>query len=105
MLQRPRFLGKRGCMRGLAALILLCAGPAAAPPAAAQPAALTPVTIGIANTATDVGFFIADKKGYFRVAGIAIKMAAFPSAVRMIAPLGTGELDVGGGTVAAGLYN
>ena len=32
-------------------------------------------------------------------------MTPFASAARMIAPLGTGELDAGGGTVAAGLYN
>jgi NitT/TauT family transport system substrate-binding protein len=66
---------------------------------------LARVTIGITNTATDVGFFIADKKGYFRDAGIAIAVTPFASAARMIAPLGTGQLDVGGGTVAAGLYN
>jgi NitT/TauT family transport system substrate-binding protein len=71
--------------------------------AAAQ--TLTPVTIGIANTASDVGFFIAQRKGYFRDAGITVNTLPFPSAVRMIAPLGTGQLDVGGGTVSAGLYN
>ena len=32
-------------------------------------------------------------------------MTPFASAAKMIAPLGRGELDVGGGTVAAGLYN
>jgi NitT/TauT family transport system substrate-binding protein len=63
------------------------------------------VTVGITNSSTDVGFYIADKKGYFRDAGIAITMPSFPSAAKMIAPLGGGELDVGGGTVAAGLYN
>jgi len=73
--------------------------------AIAQPAPLTPVAIGIANTATDVGFFIADKRGYFRDAGVAVTMTPFTSAALMIAPLGTGQLDVGAGTVAAGLYN
>ena len=29
----------------------------------------------------------------------------FASAAKMVVPLGTGDLDVGGGTVAAGLYN
>ena len=71
----------------------------------AQPSPLTPVAVGIAHTATDVGFFIADKRGYFRDAGIAVTMTPFASAARMIAPLGTGQLDVGAGTVAAGLYN
>jgi NitT/TauT family transport system substrate-binding protein len=63
------------------------------------------VTIGITNSATDGGFFIADKKGYFRAEGIAVKTTPFASAASMIAPLGRGQLDVGGGTVAAGLYN
>ena len=73
--------------------------------AVAQQTQLTQVAVGIANTATDVGFFIADKRGYFRDAGIAVSMTPFSSAARMIAPLGTGQLDVGAGTVAAGLYN
>jgi NitT/TauT family transport system substrate-binding protein len=63
------------------------------------------VTVGITNSATDGGFFIADKKGYFRAEGIQLKTTPFASAAGMIAPLGRGQLDVGGGTVAAGLYN
>jgi NitT/TauT family transport system substrate-binding protein len=97
MLYAHRALGK---VR-LATACWLVAGFAAVAPACAQ----TEVTIGITNTATDVGFFIADKKGYFRDAGITVTMTSFASAARMIAPLGTGQLDVGAGTVAAGLYN
>ena len=63
------------------------------------------VSIGITNAATDAGFFIADKKGYFRAEGIEVTTTPFASAAGMIAPLGRGQLDVGGGTVAAGLYN
>lgn len=73
--------------------------------AASAQAQTEKVTIGISNAATDAGFYIADKKGYFRDAGIAVDMTAFPSAAKMIAPLGSGELDVGAGTVSAGLYN
>lgn len=72
---------------------------------AASAAAQTPVSIGLTNTSSDVGFFIADKKGYFGAEGISTTMTPFASAAKMIAPLGTGQLDVGGGTVAAGLYN
>src|ERR1700704_4939339 len=79
-----------------AALILL------SPPAPAQ---TVQVTVGVARTATDVGWFIADKKGYFRREGIEVKLIPFNSAAQMIVPLGAGQLDVGGGTVAAGLYN
>jgi NitT/TauT family transport system substrate-binding protein len=63
------------------------------------------VKIGITNAATDAGFFIADKKGYFRAEGIEVTMTPFASAAGMVAPLGRGQLDVGAGTVAAGLYN
>ena len=63
------------------------------------------VTIGITNSATDAGFFIAHKKGYFRAEGIEVTTTPFASAAGMIAPLGRGQLDVGAGTVAAGLYN
>src|SRR3954466_6013380 len=61
------------------------------------------VTVGITHSATDAGFFIADKKGYFRAEGIEIKTVAFASAAGMVAPLGRGQLDVGAGTVSAGL--
>ena len=77
--------------------------------AAAVPAALaqTPeeVKVGLTNVSSDVGFFIADKKGYFAAEGIKVSTTPFASAAKMIAPLGIGELDVGGGTAAAGLYN
>src|SRR5438045_98443 len=63
------------------------------------------VAVGITNAATDAGFFIADKKGYFRAEGIEITTTPFASAAGMIAPLGRGQLDVGAGTVAAGPYN
>jgi NitT/TauT family transport system substrate-binding protein len=63
------------------------------------------VNVGIANAATDAGFFIADKEGYFRDQGLEVTMTPFASAAKMIAPLGSGELDAGGGTVSAGLYN
>jgi NitT/TauT family transport system substrate-binding protein len=66
---------------------------------------LAQVHLGIARTMSDSGYYVADKKGYFRAEGIALTMIPFNSAALMVAPLGTGELDVGGGTVSAGLYN
>jgi NitT/TauT family transport system substrate-binding protein len=83
-------------------LLALGAAVAALTPAAV---AQTPVSVGLTNSSSDVGFFIADKKGYFKAEGITTTMTPFASAAKMIAPLGTGDLDVGGGTVAAGLYN
>ncbi len=68
-------------------------------------AAATDVRIGIANTSSDAGFFIADKKGYFKQEGINAKFTDFESAAKMVAPLGSGQLEVGGGASSAGLYN
>jgi NitT/TauT family transport system substrate-binding protein len=88
----------------LPVLCLVALGAAAAASLSVA-SAQTAVGVGMTNVASDAGFFIADKKGYFRDEGIAVTMTPFASAAKMIAPLGTGQLDVGGGTVAAGLYN
>src|SRR5215831_16310420 len=68
-------------------------------------AAADQVKIGIARTISDAGYYIADAMGFFREDGLGVSITAFNSAAQMIAPLGTGELDVGGGTVSAGFYN
>jgi NitT/TauT family transport system substrate-binding protein len=71
----------------------------------AHAAGPTKVKVGVTNSATDVGFFIAHKKGYFRAEGIDAEFIVFDSAAKMIAPLASGELDVGAGGISAGLYN
>src|SRR5512139_2277704 len=63
------------------------------------------VKIGISRTLSDAGYYVADAKGFFRDEGMDVSITGFNSAAQMIAPLGTGELDVGGGTVSAGFYN
>jgi NitT/TauT family transport system substrate-binding protein len=63
------------------------------------------VRTGIARTMSDVGYYVADAMGYFREEGIEVILTPFNSAAQMMAPLGTGDLDVGGGTVSAGFYN
>ncbi len=72
-------------------------------PAIAQ--APAELTIGIANASSDVEIFLAQKKGWFREQGISVKTVEFRSAIDMVAPLSAGQLDVGGGSVSAGLYN
>jgi NitT/TauT family transport system substrate-binding protein len=79
-----------------AILLSLCAAP--------QTTAQT-LHVGHVSTGSDVGIYVADKKGYFKEEGITVELTAFTTAANMIAPLGAGQLDVGGGTVAAGLYN
>jgi NitT/TauT family transport system substrate-binding protein len=81
----------------VALLVLLAMRPAGAENAT--------VKIGITNTSSDVGIFIAQEKGYFQSEGITIETVSFNSAAQMIAPLGIGELAVGSGSAAASLYN
>ena len=76
-----------------------------APAIPARAAGLTQVTVGAAQTISDAVIFIADKKGYFADEGIRIKIEPFASAANMVAPMGAGQLDVGAGSVSAGLYN
>jgi NitT/TauT family transport system substrate-binding protein len=74
--------------------------------AAASPArAADQVKIGVSRTISDAGYYIADAKGFFHDEGLEVSITGFNSAAQMIAPLGTGDLDVSGGTVSAGFYN
>ena len=69
--------------------------------------AAEPVTVrvGIAQASSDVGLYIAQKKGYFKAEGLDVTFIPFDSGARMVAPLGAGQLDVGAGSPSAGLYN
>ena len=71
---------------------------------AAEPVTVV-VRVGIANASSDVGLFIAHKKGYFSAEGLNVSFVPFDSGARMVAPLGAGRLDVGAGSPSAGLYN
>jgi len=71
--------------------------------ASAQP--LTEVRIGINNVVSDEMFFVAEKKGYFKEQGIVPKYFVFDAGPKMIAPLGTGQIDVASGATSAGLFN
>lgn len=83
----------------LVACLSFCAG---MPAARAEPAT---VTVGITNAIADVGLYVADKRGYFAQEGITAKFVSFNAAARMIAPFASGDLDVGGGGISAGLFN
>lgn len=67
--------------------------------------ALDLVRIGNLNTIADIQVHIAEAKGYFAQEGISTEFILFDASARMIAPLGTGDLDVGGGATAVGLFN
>jgi NitT/TauT family transport system substrate-binding protein len=63
------------------------------------------VRVGIVGASSDAPFFIADAKGYFSAEGLSLELTSFDSGAKMVAPLGTGDLDAGGGAVSVGLYN
>lgn len=68
-------------------------------PAFAQ---MTTVRVALVQSASDAPFYIADKKGYFAQEGIKV---AFSILRDVIAPLGTGQLDVGATSTSASLFN
>ena len=72
---------------------------------AAPASALDFVNMAGAGTSSDVNLFIAQKKGFFREEGIEVKITNFDSGVKMIAPLGSGELDAATSSGNAALYN
>jgi NitT/TauT family transport system substrate-binding protein len=71
----------------------------------ALPGQAQELTVGVTGTTSDAPYFIADKKGFFKDEGISVRFINFDSAAKMIAPLGAGQLDVGGGATSAALYN
>ncbi len=89
------------------AVAALCAGLLASFSAATPARGDDPVTIkvGALNIGSDAPFLIADKKGYFKDEGLSVVFTVFPSAGQMVVPLSSGQLDVGGGAPAVGIYN
>lgn len=63
------------------------------------------VRVGNTGSSSDIGLFIADKKGYFEEQGLDVELVPFDSGGRMVAPLGAGQLEVAAGAPGAGLYN
>lgn len=63
------------------------------------------VKVGVNGVVSDAAFFIAQKKGYFAKQGIKVEFVHFDSGPQMVAPLGTGQVDVAAGASSAGLFN
>ncbi|MDO9218169.1 MAG: ABC transporter substrate-binding protein, partial [Lacisediminimonas sp.] len=84
---------------------LLLGGLSAAMPLAAFAAEPVEVRIGTNGVVSDAAFFIANRKGYFAEQGIKVTFVRFDAGPKMIAPLGTGQLDVAAGAISAGLFN
>jgi NitT/TauT family transport system substrate-binding protein len=86
---------------GLVAVIAF-ASMLAFPVRAQAPAKVSVAYVGVVS---DIGLYLAEKKGYFRDEGLDVTMSLIDQTNRMIPTLGTGDLDVGSGTIAASLYN
>lgn len=84
---------------------VLGAEPDAASAAAATLPQLQPVRIGVVETSSEVGIYLADERGYFTEQGLTPEYTRFESAAFAVAPLSTGEIDVASGVVSAGLFN
>jgi len=78
------------------------AAPTAAPTAAPARAA---VGLGVIGGSSDAAIFLAVDKDYFAEQGLDVDLQPFRSAAEMIPALGAGQLEVGGGTPSAGLFN
>lgn len=63
------------------------------------------VKIGVLNTSGDIAVHLAIEKGYFKEEGIEPELILFDASAKMIPFLGNGQLDVGGGATAVGLFN
>lgn len=69
------------------------ATPTTAPAATAPPKQAT-LKFGSIQSVSDAGVYVAIEKGYFKEQGITIEVNNFRTVAELIAPLGTGQLDV-----------
>jgi NitT/TauT family transport system substrate-binding protein len=63
------------------------------------------VSLGLIGQVTDAGILLAQDKGYFEGQGLQVESTQFSSAAQMVAPLASGGLDIGGGSLSSGLIN
>jgi NitT/TauT family transport system substrate-binding protein len=77
--------------------------PAAAAPTA--PPALAKIKIATTPSISNGGRYVADERGYFREEGIEMEDVASDTSAQMLPSLAAGQIEVGAGGVAAGLFN
>jgi NitT/TauT family transport system substrate-binding protein len=65
----------------------------------------TPVTIALVPSVPSGSTFIAADKGYFRDAGLDVKIERIDSLTKAVAFVGTDEVQVGQGGISAGYFN
>ncbi len=128
-----RLLGSVALVGGTLWLLVLvgCAAPTAQAPApppakatvqAPQPAATAPASddtktaahVAAASTTLKVGengliqdvpLFIAIERGYFKEQGLTVEPVKFNNSGEQMAPLGTGQIDIGSGGTSTAIFN
>ena len=68
-------------------------------------AELDEVKIGTPLTISDAPIIIAEHKGYCREQGIRTTVINLVTGSQMVAPLGTGQIDIAAAATSAGLFN
>jgi NitT/TauT family transport system substrate-binding protein len=64
------------------------------------------VTVGVSPATSTAGIFFAQEMGFFKDENLDVELQVFPtSTAPMIPLLAKGDLDVGGGVIAAGLFS
>src|SRR5713226_3718199 len=63
------------------------------------------VSVGTGGSASDAPFYIAYDQGFFKDEDLDVDLIVLDSGAKVIAPLGTGELDVGSGALSVGFWN
>ena len=79
---------------------LVCAGDN---PGAAQSSA--PVRVGLLASLSEAPFLLAHARGYFRAEGLEIEIVRFQNTADMVAPLATGQLEVGAGAPTVAFFS
>jgi NitT/TauT family transport system substrate-binding protein len=94
------------------------AAPSPPPPAAARESTAGPVARGgdpagqparvrvqVTGQGNESSFYVALERGYFRDEGLELELVPFDAGTKAIPALGTGDLDLGIGSVGPALYN
>lgn len=63
------------------------------------------VEVGVVGAYSDAPLYLALERGYFEQYGLEVELSTFANSGEMVAPLGSDQIDVGGGAVAPGLWN
>jgi len=91
--------------RTVPSLILAALAGAFAASFADDARAIDKVAVGTGGSASDAPFYIAYDQGFFKEEGLDVDLIVLDSGAKVIAPLGTGELDVGSGALSVGFWN